>query len=188
MIAMFAAAATALFLQGSSAWAVGQEREVDQGVYMTLQAEQDGWRLWRIETASGVECRAAKSAVGQGHAAPAGYEEHLDGPVPRTEISAFVMPTYGLTPPAGPQVSQDWYGTHGFGTTQFRAPGDRFFRPIESLRTHRSGLTLIEINNVSYEYPRIYHGRSELNATFDLTGIEWAEAQVLACYAMPAAR
>jgi hypothetical protein len=182
MISSIATIAAAFLLQASGTWVIGEEQEVDQGTFMTWQSEQDGWRVWRIETRDGVECRAAKSASGLAPATPLGFGDALDGPPPRTEISAFVMSDYLHMNPTAPQLSQDWYGTHGFGTTQYRAPGERFFESINTLKAKRTGLSLIEINNVSYEYPSIFRGRSELNATFDLTGIEWAEAQVLACY------
>jgi hypothetical protein len=188
MNGFLAAAAMTLALQASSAWVIGEEREVDQGTYMTLQAQQDGWRIWRIDTKAGVECKAAKSPIGRPHATPLGYRAALNGPSPRTEISAYIPFTLPNAPPSQLQVSQDWFGTHGYGETQFRAVGERFFRSMNELRSNREGLKIIEVNNVSWEYPAIHVGMSEVNARFDLTGIDWAEAQVLACYKMPAPR
>lgn len=182
------AAVMTLALQASSAWVIGQEREVDQGTYITLQAEQDGWRIWRVDTKAGVECKAAKSSIGQAHAVPLGYKDALFGPAPRMEISAYMTFAVPYGPPSELRLAQDWFGTHGYGQTQFRAVGERFFQSIAELKNNREGLKVIEVNNVSYEYPAIYVGMSEVNAQFDLTGIDWAEAQVLSCYKMTKSR
>src|SRR5262245_18557212 len=53
-------------------WPIGQEREVDEGVYFTLLSSSNGWRIWKLETRSGLDCRAVKSAVGRPHPVPAG--------------------------------------------------------------------------------------------------------------------
>ncbi|GBF56417.1 hypothetical protein PbB2_00073 [Candidatus Phycosocius bacilliformis] len=182
MNSSIAATALTLLLHASSPWVIGQEREVDQGIYMTFQSEQDGWRIWRIDTKAGVECKAAKSAIGRPHATPLGYKDVLDGPAPRTEISAYMTFAIPYGPPAELRLAQDWFGTYRSGETQFRGVGERFFRSMDELQTNRKGLKIIEVNNVSWEYPALHLGMSEINAQFDLTGIDWAEAQVLACY------
>lgn len=185
MNGLLAAAAITFVLQSSSAWVIGQEREVDQGTYMTLQAQQDGWRIWRVETQAGVKCKAAKSAIGLAHAVPLGLRDALYGPAPRTEIVAYKHFRVPGDPPNEVQLAQNWFGTHGYGETQFRAIGERFFQSINKLKESRKDLKIIEINNVSWQYPSIYRGRSEISAQFDLSGIDWAEAQVLACYKIP---
>ena len=85
--AMMVALTLASTVAHAQGWVVGQEREVDEGVYARLVKPESGWRLWRFETKQGVTCKAVKSVKGQPHPVPVGVETVLFQGTPFIEIA-----------------------------------------------------------------------------------------------------
>lgn len=168
-----AVAALALFLAPlPQAWAVGTEREVDEGVYMQIVAAERGWRVWRIETAGGVDCRAYKSAQGRPHPVPVGVKSMMA----RTGTPFLeVYWSKGLN-----KFYSEWHAVHYRGRATYRTPGDRFWEedsPDPTAVTER----VVEVVMKSWEYPEILVGYAEERARFDLSGIRWAQEAVQTC-------
>ena len=168
-----AAAALALFLvPPPQAWTVGTEREVDEGVYMKIVAAEQGWRIWRIETVDGVDCRAYKSAQGRRHPVPVGVKSMMDrSGTPFLEVYWFE----GLN-----KFYAEWHAVHYRGRATYRVPGDRFWEddaPDPATVTEQ----VVEVVMKSWEYPEILVGYAEERARFDFTGIRWAQEAVRSC-------
>lgn len=158
----------------TSAWTFGQEREVDEGVYMTLLETFSGWRLWKIETRSGVECRAIKSAVGRPHPIPVGAGAVFYRGTPFLQI----MPGYREP------FRFSWETVHwGKVKVQFREQGEKFWESLEPNSndlTHLDGKK-IEIHLTSWEYPEILVGFAEEKAVIDLSGMSQAMSKIDEC-------
>lgn len=155
-------------------WPIGLEREVDEGFYMKVVAVENGWRIWRIETKSEVECRAIKSVRGQPHPIPVGVG------------GAFFRGTPNLMIYKGSRsnLTYAWSGEHlNERTIQIRRPGDKFWKQIknyDSQELYRDG-ALLEVNVQSWEYPEIYVGLSDEKGIIDLTGLAAAQERVRTC-------
>jgi hypothetical protein len=157
---------------GAQPWAIGQEREVDEGFYVRLVTQQNGWRHWRIETRNEVSCQAIKSAEGRPH------------PIPLGVSAAFYRGTPFLTlSEISGRLSFGWQGANVLGERlKYRAIGERFWTDW----VHDGDLmpfanSRLEVNIVTYQYPRIFAGRIEETAVINLTGLEEAARYVLNC-------
>ena len=115
MIALVVAAAAL----AQQAWPIGVEREVDEGVYMSVVAAEQGWRVWKIETATGTDCRAYKSAQGRRHPVPAGYRSMM-----AREGTPFLEIRWneGLG-----RYYAEWNTVNYVGSTKYRVPSERFW-------------------------------------------------------------
>lgn len=168
-------------------WSSGQEREVDEGYYMSVRATKDGWRIWQTETRDGTTCKAVKSAKGRPHPIPVGYAAALYKGTPFLTVLA-----------TGAWRSVDkyrfsWSTVHsGNASLQVRQPGDKFWLKgdggildPENVGTSFDPTSLgegeLEIVMSSYEYPTIYRGHVEEKAIFDTTGLAWAKGQLDLC-------
>lgn len=169
------ALAAVLTVTPQQAWAVGTEREVDEGVYMKVVASEQGWRVWRIETRNGVDCRAYKSAQGRRHPVPVGVNSMM------ARSGTPFLEVYWV--PALSRYFSEWHTVHYGGVrSKYRLPGARFWEetaPDPSTVAEGS----VEVVLTSWEYPEILVGHSEERATFDFTGIKWAMETVQACNA-----
>lgn len=159
--------------QREFSWLVGEEREVDQGVYATFMFEGEGWRVWKFETAAGIRCVAAKSTrAGVPQPLPVGVG--LDRSA--TPFIAYWADAEGR--------SSIEVATRHFGKAdvQFRRPGDRFWANFGAgaMADFHDG-DRVEINAVSWERPEINFGSFEETATLDLTGLRNAQDEVLRC-------
>lgn len=154
----------------AESWAIGQEREVDEGTYMTLVAERDRWRVWRVETSYRVSCKAAKTPIGGGATEPAGYGDILTGNEPFIEINEFRG-----------EPSARLRGRHGYGG-KWRRPGERFWEDLIALKDLASadGET-VEVVIETWRHPNLRIGLVNQEARIDMTGAKWATEQVLAC-------
>lgn len=154
-------------------WSIGQEREVDEGYYLKLLAVHNGWRLWRVETKSGISCMAIKSAVGRPHPQPVGVGAGFYGGTP------FLIVNKGYKG----NISYGWQGEHlSDERMKFRDLGARFWEewkydfdlsPWDGKR--------VEVNIVTYEYPAINVGRADETAIMDLTGLSAISKAVEQC-------
>lgn len=159
----------------SGQWSVGREREVDEGVYMRLVAQESGWRIWRVETRGGVTCKAVKSARGRAHPTPVGVAAMMEGGSPYVEV----IQGFGNRP-----FSYAWGAHHYAGIRpKWRAVGARFWEEPGLMGTDLGAFAeqAIEVNLVSFEYAEIFVGRVEENAVLDLAGLGWAQEQITAC-------
>jgi len=151
----------------SSDWRMGQEREVDEGIYMTLMSSFDGWRIWKIETSSGLDCRAIKSAAGRPHPVPVGAGAVFYRGTPFIQIMKGYRAPYRFS----------WGTVHwGKVRVQYRKPGDRFWESMnenEDDLLHLDG-EKIEIHLTSWEYPEILVGFAEEKAVIDFSGMSKA--------------
>lgn len=167
--------ASILLLATAGAWTPGVEREVDEGTYMRFLSEQEGWRIWRIETKDHLSCKAVKAARGRSHPKPIGVSSLMYGDTPFLEV-------WGGG--ASSTISYRWFAAR-FGDVkiQYRKPGERFWEDVgvSGFNPDGVGEVPIEINVSSWEYPAISHGRVEEKAIFDLAGLAWAKDQLKSC-------
>lgn len=171
MIALLAATA----MLAAQDWSVGQEREVDAGVYMRLVAEERGWRVWRAETRSALRCKAVKATRGGAEPAPIGVGAFMYGTSPFVEVRIN---------PLTRRPESEWRGQWiGEPSVKYRFEGARFWEEPRSTTFDIAplGERSIEVMVTTYQYPDINWGRSELTGVIDLAGREWAIAQVRAC-------
>jgi len=169
-----AAVALALSFAQPQAWTVGTEREVDEGVYMKIVAAEQGWRVWRIETRGGVDCRAYKSAQGRRHPVPVGVGSMMA----RTGTPFLEVYWY----PALEKTYSEWHAVHYRGRAKYRTPTDRFWEegaPDPEAVEER----IVDVVMTSWEYPELLIGHAEERAKFDLAGIRWAVEAVHSCNA-----
>lgn len=173
---LFAAFAAATAAQAFQSWPVGVEREVDEGVYMKVIAVENGWRLWRTETRSSVDCMAVKSAAGRPHPVPIGVGGALHRGTPYLQVYR----SYDGT------VRHAWHGRYyGRVRAKVRRPGERFWNELDGARgdmTPYDGET-IEVVVSSWEYPEVLVGHSEEVANFSMEGLTSMEERMLACEA-----
>lgn len=156
----------------ASAWSVGQEREVDEGYYFKLLKVEAGWRLWRIETKEGVECRAVKSAAGQPHPVPLGFTVNFEGGEP------FIILYWSDVKKT---VLHAWEGEDvRNASVQVRPVGNKFWNEEPRDTKYHDGARL-EVNVMSWEYPEIRVGYHEAKGLFDLTGIDSMRAEIERC-------
>lgn len=143
-------------------WAVGQEREVDAGVYAKLVAQRNGWRLWRFETVNGVHCKAIKPAIGRPAPVPLGVNSVMHGGVPRIELY-FPNPV---------TTRSSVEGTYSGGAAQVRAVGDRFWTDADDVDLAEMDGRVVEVVVKSWEYPAVLVGYAEDRGSVSLVGID----------------
>lgn len=168
----------AVYVQQTN-WPIGVEREVDEGVYMQVVAEQQGWRVWRSESRNGVICKAVKSAKGKPHPVPVGVMTMLHGGTPFLNVT---VTRHGSS--NRPQYAYSWRARHyGKVSVKMRAVGARFYDDVEPtiIDGKRPSEGIYQVSVTSWEYPEILIGHVEETVEFDMTGIGWAEEQVLEC-------
>jgi hypothetical protein len=177
---MLLAVACASGSSASASWPTGVEREVDEGTYMQVFAVNAGWKIWRIETKSSVNCKAVKSAKGRVHPEPVGVNSMMFNGTPFLEIELINPPSY---------FDYTWRTEHyGDIEVKYRIAGSKFWeeRNNSNFSADEIGEQAFEIAVVSWEYPALYVGRVEEKATFDLAGLSWAKSQIITCeYADP---
>lgn len=148
----------------SQSWPIGVEREVDEGVYMSVRAVENGWRVWRTETRGGVSCLAVKSAKGRPHPIPVGVGSALYDGTPFLTVSRGYQD----------KLTYHWQTEHyGRVRTKIRIPGDKFWDEYgASGDMSKYDGRVVEIVMTSWEYPEILVGLSEEQALFDFTGMQ----------------
>lgn len=152
-------------------WAVGQEREVDEGVYAKLVAQSNGWRLWQFETTTGKQCFAIKSAVGRPHPVPVGVSNFFTGGTPFLKLYSAYAKIYA-----------DLQGEHYRSTTnEFRAPGERFWAKISDETLSPLDGKTVDVHVISWEYREIMVGMADEKAKLSLAGLGSIKAQLLEC-------
>ena len=157
----------------ASNWAIGQEREVDEGYYLKLLKTQNGWQLWRIESKSEVECRAVKSAIGRPHPVPIGATVGFGTGEP------FIVLYWSSH---SHSVNHFWEGPNFENTrVEVRRIGQKFWDQERKDAAYRDGDRL-EVNIVSWEYPEIRVGYDETRGVFDLAGLEAMRTEVASCF------
>jgi hypothetical protein len=183
-ICAFAIHVSALFLCSEAAaadnWPIGKEREVDEGTYMQVVAANMGWRIWRIETKSGVDCKAVKSAKGQVHPEPLGVSSGMFKGKPFLEIWHNKTPSQFFPE----KFTYRWWTTHsGSVRIKYRTPGSKFWEERTQVKFNADGIVeqQFEIVLTSWEYPELYEGFAEQKGIFDFTGLSWAKSQVVIC-------
>jgi hypothetical protein len=152
-------------------WAIGEEFEADEGIYFKLLSVSSGWRLWRIETRHGVECRAVKSANGLPHPVPLGVSNLFYGGDPRAVVlwSGY---QHKLV------VDLEGKGTRNHAVLT-RVVGDKFwddgktFNPAEGQK--------IEVSIASWKYPDARIGYQESKGVLDFSGLKLIRERVLEC-------
>lgn len=159
----------------AQAWNVGAEREVDQGYYLSLVYNQNGWRVWRTETTGGAYCRAVKSARGRPHPTPIGVGDILWQGTPFLIIRGGGLGDYI------PEFRGRW-GRAAPSDTRIRRSGDRFWKQApEFADLYRRPPGTIEVNLTTFEYDSIRVGRAEETAELDLVGLEAALSALAQC-------
>lgn len=156
-------------------WRIGDEREVDDGIYFRLISSEQGWRLWRIETRDDIECRAVKSAVGKLHPIPLGVGALFYSGDPFIPYIVLYRAYTGT-------LSYSWKGRHlETKRVRFRKTGDRFWEDDNGRVAHQDGARL-EVNVGSWEYPELMVGWNESRGVIDLSG--WGEMarRVMDCH------
>lgn len=167
--------ASLVFSQLQTSWPIGLEREVDAGTYMQVVASQYGWRIWKIDTRGGSQCKAVKSAIGRPHPIPLGVSSTMMRGTPFVEIT-WNAQDHGF--------SYRWTTTHyGRVEIKYRSLGERFWEERENHNFSGDSLneSRYEIQLSSWEYPAILIGYAEESATFDFEGLAWAKSQVASC-------
>lgn len=155
------------------AWTVGQEHEVDEGIYFKLLKIENGWRLWRTETRFGVDCIAVKSAVGEQPAVPMGVAGLFSGGLPRLVIHWSDWRR---------RIEFGWEGKHlGEQEVLLRNPGERFWADAKSRTSFTDG-EKIEVDISSWEYPEIFLGFHEAKGVIDLTGLDAMRTYISQCH------
>lgn len=145
-------------------WIVGVEREVEPGTYYSLVQQNNGWRLWRMERKSGIECIAVKPAVGRHHPDPyTAY--HFRGGTP------FILIVFSKRFGESSNI-RGRHGAIGALRQEVRAPGERFWTKwspkisLDEITEDR-----LEVNVVSAEYPSILVGIDTERAIIDMKGL-----------------
>jgi hypothetical protein len=142
---------------------------------MQVVALEHGWRVWKIETREGVQCKAVKSAVGRPHPVPVGVSSMMTRGTPFVEV---------LWSDYDHRFSYSWRTEHyGKVRVKYRPVGERFWEERNNPDFNPDGLTAqrLEVQLTSWEYPAILEGYAEENAIFDFAGVEWAKTQVADC-------
>jgi hypothetical protein len=163
--------AFALFATVFTSWVVGQEREIDPGLYAKLYAQENGWRVWRFQTRQGTFCRAAKSAIGRPHPVPLGVGNVLYGGTPYLVVSAIEGGTNGW----------EMEGRESDETQEFRLPGEKFWTDVGNNAMEDLDGKKIEVHVSGWEYPAIYVGHTDDRGVIDMTGAKWAVATARKC-------
>lgn len=156
-------------------WEPGIEREVDEGTYMRLVSQHEGWRVWRVETKDHVACKAVKPAVDRKAPIPGGVSSLMYGDTPFLEISQDAKL---------PKFNYQWFAAHYQSMQiQYRRPNDKFWEKVgyEGFNGDNIAEDLIEINISSWQYPAINRGHVEEKGFFDFVGLNWAKDQIQAC-------
>lgn len=169
---MIGAVLALALVQPQTAWAVGVEREVDEGVYMRVVAAEQGWRVWRIETRDAVDCRAYKSAQGRRHPVPVGV-----GSMMARSGTPFLEVFW--SEPLN-RFYSEWHAVHYRGRVKYRTPNERFWEE-SAPNPNTAEERVVEVVADSWEYPEILVGHAEEQATFDLAGLRWARTAVKEC-------
>lgn len=184
-ICAFAIHVSALSLCSEAAaadnWPIGKEREVDEGTYMQVVAANMGWRIWRIETESGVFCKAVKSAKGQVHPEPLGVSDAMFKGKPFLEIWPNNKDGSLFFPG---KFRYGWRTTYsGNVRIKYRTPGSKFWEERTQVQFNADGMVeqQFEIVLTSWEYPELYEGLAEQKGIFDFSGLSWAKSQVVIC-------
>lgn len=162
-------------LAAVESWPNGTEREVDEGTYMKVVATKLGWRIWRIETKSGVDCKAVKSAIGRSHPEPIGVSSIMFKGKPFLEIW---WDNYSS------KFTYHWWTVHyGDVEVKYRTAGSKFWeeRNNGTFDADEIGEQQFELAISSWEYPELALGRAEEKAMFDLAGLPWAQTQMKIC-------
>lgn len=158
-----------------SSWPIGVEREVDEGMYMSVVAQRFGWRIWRVEDMNGVSFRAVKSARGRPDPIPVGVGPSFFRGTPFLVV--MLLPSTSNKP----EWYYSWKTVHlGDVRVQVRLPGERFWTQWKSsnMETDLFDEKAVELVAESWEYPALNSGRAEEQAVFDLVGITWAKEQL----------
>ena len=143
-------------------WAVGEEREVDEGIYFKLIKVEKGWRLWRLETRGGIECRAVKSARGKVHPIPIGAGA----------MFGFGEPYITIWKHRG-KLLYSWKGVDFDNSmVQIRRAAAKFWDTDEGDEVFADS-DVVEVNISSWEYPDVRVGYHETKGVLDFTG--WSE-------------
>lgn len=175
---MLTATLIAIALQTSN-WPIGREREVDEGVYMKVIDENNGWRVWQSESRNGIVCKAVKSAQNRPHPIPVGVGNGLFQGTPFIEIH---VQRHGFS--NRPIYSYNWRTAHyGKVEIEYRPLGNRFYEKAKNGEFDGDSIeeSPHDITLTSYEYPAILRGRAEEKAVFDFQGVEWARNRTLEC-------
>lgn len=144
-------------------WRVGQEFEVDAGVYAKLLAEQSGWRLWKFDKKDSAVCIATKSSVAKGAIYPLGVGQHFFGGTPRLEV----------TIKDGDVTFINLQGKlRGLLNPEFRHNGDRFWTPWPPDKSILFGSRTIEVHITTWRYPEVMVGMIEEYGLIDFSGFE----------------
>lgn len=161
--------------KASEIWIVGKEREVGAGFYFRLVSQINGWRIWRIETEAGVDCRAIKSAIGRPHPVPLGvYAVFYRGSPFLTIFENSNRPNFS------------WSTVHsGKVKTQYRQQGEKFWTdsPPDGGNLISFDGKKLELSITSYEYPAIYAGFAKETGIIDLAGLTAAIEALTQCNA-----
>lgn len=162
-VAIFAAAFCSLAAAPGHHWNIGQEREVDEGVYATLLTQKQGWWVWKFEDAEHTDCTAVKSARGT-PAVPMGVADYIAAAAPYLQVSQY---GWSNTPDQESwTLGGKWAGR---ADTKFRLPGERFWKSGSELAP--SDAKVLEVDVTTYEYPSVYVGRSEDHGFISLSGL-----------------
>ncbi len=163
----------------SQGWNLGVEREYTPGRYAKLLSVFEGWRLWRFESVSGVDCRAVKPAIGKPHPVPGGNTTMMEGAPP------FVVMNYDHEG----KLVWEFEGEFGdTGSIDWRRENERFYTRylpfqisdmerrildgqfVDTL-AHLDGET-ISVLIITWEYPSpLYINESKLTAKFNFLGL-----------------
>lgn len=152
-------------------WHIGEEREVDEGAYVRLVEELGGWRIWRVEFKTGVQCRASRGIAGS------------LGPVPGPG-ALFISPepyAFSMVSKNG-RVSHFLEGRWRGGRAEYRLKGQRFWTEF----VFSTDLTALDGEQVdvhvdSWRYPAIRVGHADQRGTVDFAGYKAALAAALKC-------
>ena len=151
-------------------WKIGEEREVDEGIYFKLLSVENGWRLWRIETRGSVECRAVKSARGKIDPFPIGAGAMFGFGEPYITIWKL-----------GGELRYFWKGADIENSAiQIRRQGAKFWDADNGNEVFRDS-DVLEVNIGSWEYPAVRVGYHETKGVVDFTGWSTMRLAVDAC-------
>lgn len=166
--------------QPSASWPIGVEREVDDGVYVTLLRQENGWRLWRWEERSGVTCEAVKSGIGRPHPVPARAGTILYRGDPWISLT-YWRSRDSRTFRGSENVALR--GRHTGGWSEWQRAGDRFgtsfhygLSDLPNWSNER-----IEIHVVTFRYPALLIGKADQRAMIDMVGLEQIRTAAREC-------
>ena len=141
-------------------WAIGEGREVDEGIYFTLLKVENGWRLWRIETQGSIECRAVKSARGNVHPFPIGAGAMFGFGEPYITVWKLRE-----------KLLYSWKGVDFDNSViQIRRVGDKFWSTDKGNEIYTEA-DAVEVNVLSWEYPAVRVGYHEAKGVLDFRGL-----------------